>query len=416
MIADITEENESYKTDLAEVKAKTVVHQSELTLLRKRKEKEGTINKVKNLEVKNAKLKSSKINLKQQISILEASLESKEDELIVFARKDKASKKSIAHLQKDLLAASNDLKVVREQRDKLKIKLGEDEDDVENATENPAEESEAKSTKSESEDEEGTDDTKKTDVEKEDDESAEEKKETLPKLPTKDTATLVPIKGDSSNEDSESTDDEDFTIKKPSKKLPVPFKDGEELDELNEDDSFLNPPTTTMKIGKNLISNYVKKTSRDAAPPRNLRNSNTNNTVTVFNNQITFTAVRGSAKTTHDYDKYGTQACGLHPYCSNKLQGGEDIGLLYIISPVFHPNYEKNAWCCYYHAKASIDGIEVQTQKKALVTSTPKTSKVARTGADLTNAPMKKSTKKSKTQAEGPVTSQPSSENEEDQK
>jgi hypothetical protein len=387
-------------------------------LLRKRKEKEGTINKVKNLEVKNAKLKSSKINLKQQISMLEASLESKEDELKVISRKEKAAKKSVTHLQKDLLAASNDLKVVREQRDKLKIKLGEAEDDVENTTENPAEESEAKSTKSESEseDEEGTDDTKKTEVEKEDDESAEEKKETLPKLATKDTATLVPIKGDTSNEDSESTDDEDFTIKKPSKKLPVPFKDGEELEELSEDDSFLNPPTTTMKVGKNLISNYDKKTSRDAAPPRNLRNSNTNNTVTVFNNQITFTAVRGSAKTTHDYDTYGTQACGLHPYCSNKLQGGEDIGLLYIISPLFHPNYEKNAWCCYYHAKASIDGIEVQTQKKALVTSTPKTSKVARTGADLANAPMKKSTKKSKTKAEGPASSPPSSENEEVEK
>ena len=83
-----------------------------------------------------------------------------------------------------------------------------------------------------------------------------------------------------------------------------------------------------MKVGKNLISHYDKRTSRDAAPPRNLRNSKTNNAVTIFNNQITFTAVRGSAITTHDWDTYDTQVCGLHPYCSNKLQGGKDIGLL----------------------------------------------------------------------------------------
>ena len=53
-------------------------------------------------------------------------------------------------------------------------------------------------------------------------------------------------------------------------------------------------------------------------------------------------------------------------------------------------------WCCWYHANASIDGIEVQTQKKALLSSTQKTLKSAQTGADLTNAPMKKSTKKTK--------------------
>ena len=176
-------------------------------------------------------------------------------------------------------------------------------------------------------------------------------------------------------------------------KLPMPFKDDEDLDALDDDDSFLNPPTISKKIGKNIIENFEKRRSRNAAPPHRLLRNTSNNTATVFNNQITFLAVRGTARATHDWDKYGTKPCGLHPYCSNVLKGGEDIGLLYIVSPAFHPSYEDNCWCCWYHAEASIDGIEVQTQKKVPVASTPKNVRSARTSSKLTNAPIKKSTK-----------------------
>ena len=108
-------------------------------------------------------------------------------------------------------------------------------------------------------------------------------------------------------------------------------------------------------------------------------------------------AVRDTAKTQHNSEEWGTKPCGLHPYCSNKLSGGEDIGLVYIVSPVFHPKYERTCWCCWHHVEASLAGMEVQTQlkNKGLVTSTPKNSKTKRTG--LSNAPIKKTSKKPRT-------------------
>ena len=110
-------------------------------------------------------------------------------------------------------------------------------------------------------------------------------------------------------------------------------------------------------------------------------------------------AVRETAKTQHDAVEWGSKPCGLHPYCSTKLFGGEDIGLIYIVSPVFHPSYERTCWGCWHHAEASLAGMEVQTQlkNKSAVTSTPKNSRTKRSGPGLTNAPVKKSTKKSRT-------------------
>ena len=68
--------------------------------------------------------------------------------------------------------------------------------------------------------------------------------------------------------------------------------------------------------------------------------------------------------------------------------------------PDFHPSYERNCWCCWYHCEASLKGIEVQTQKKALVSSTPRTTRTEKQGKDLTSAPVKKTSKKPKNKAD----------------
>ena len=114
---------------------------------------------------------------------------------------------------------------------------------------------------------------------------------------------------------SSSEEEEEFVIKKPvdKKELPAPFED-ENLEDLAEDDSFLNPPTSTRVVGKNIIKNYEKRGNRDDAPPtRLLRYANTSHTATTYNHKIAFTAIRGTAKSNHKFEKYGTRACGLHP-------------------------------------------------------------------------------------------------------
>ena len=105
-------------------------------------------------------------------------------------------------------------------------------------------------------------------------------------------------------------------------------------------------------------------------------------------------------RTPHNFDEYGTKVCGLHPYCSNKWSGGEDIGLAFVVSPDFHPSFEDNCWVCWEHVAASLAGMEVQTQEKVPISSTPKNSRTRRAGTKLTNAPMKKSSKKPKLEEE----------------
>ena len=197
------------------------------------------------------------------------------------------------------------------------------------------------------------------------------------------------------------SDDDDFIIRKPAKKSVSTSQEGEEcLGNLADDDSFFNPPSSSKKVGRNIVKNFEKRSGRHAAPPtRPLRNnSSNNNTVTVLNDSISFLAVRETAKSQHNGGDFGTVPCGLHPYCNAKLYGGEDIGLVYVVSPVFHPSYEKTAWCCWHHAEASLGGMEVQTQSKnrGPVSSTPKNARTKKTGPELTNAPMKKSSKKLK--------------------
>ena len=110
---------------------------------------------------------------------------------------------------------------------------------------------------------------------------------------------------------------------------------------------------------------------------------------TSLNNRISFVAVGETAKCKHDNIQFGDKPCALYPVCSNVFRGGEDLGLVKILSPEFLANVkeEDSSWACWYHCQASLDGIEVQTQAKHDVKVTPKLPKTKKA---TTDAPVKK--------------------------
>ena len=93
-----------------------------------------------------------------------------------------------------------------------------------------------------------------------------------------------------------------------------------------------------------------------------------------LNTQISFFAIGETAKTNHDDKLFGIKPCGLYPSCSNILRGGEDIGLVKVISPDHHVNVGQQAWACWYH----------------VVKDTPKYQKTAQKTPEVIWAPVKK--------------------------
>ena len=375
------------------------------------------------MEIKNTKLSDSKEKLMYQLNSLndtnvdlEAELLKKDEEILILKKKEKVSRKSISHLQKDLLAATSNLKTVRGDLSKSKAELSifKEESAVEAVTENIDAEIDVEG-KSKDIEERMDDESDEEETSHDSDDTADETKDSTlnqsvppssAESSTESSANITgvkPLKKTSEIYNEESDDDTSFILKKPAEKAPAkPDEEEDNFTDLPADDSFLHPPTSSFKLGKNLVKNYAKRSVRDAAPPpRPLRsNCSNNNTVTVFNQRISFQAVRNSAKAPHDAKEYGSKACGLHPYCSNKWSGGEDIGLVYVLSPDFHPSYDDTCWVCWGHVEASLSGMEVQTQEKVPVSSTPKNNKPRRTSSKLINAPVKKTSKKTRLEDE----------------
>ena len=186
------------------------------------------------------------------------------------------------------------------------------------------------------------------------------------------------------------------TIKKNKKKVPKNTSDEDLMDEFNiqpldQDDSFMNPPESIKKQGKHNVKNFQKRRPKDFHPDQDEeKNVSKGFSVTSLNNQISFIAIGETAKTQHDEKMYGIKPCGLYPSCSNIFRGGEDIGLVKIISPDHHVNHGKQAWACWYHCDASCKGLEIQIQEKVEVKETPKNQKTAKKTSELTGAPVKK--------------------------
>jgi len=53
--------------------------------------------------------------------------------------------------------------------------------------------------------------------------------------------------------------------------------------------------------------------------------------------------------------------------CKQKWHKGEEIGLVFIISPEFHVSCNDNAWVGWSDTKASMNGIESQISEKVPV-------------------------------------------------
>ena len=94
--------------------------------------------------------------------------------------------------------------------------------------------------------------------------------------------------------------------------------------------------------------------------------------MTCLNEQISFIAVNAKSVAKHDGATYGIKPCRLFPYCSEMFKGGEDIALVYVVSPVGHQYYEQECWVCEMHARASMNREEVQIIQKNIATDTPK--------------------------------------------
>jgi hypothetical protein len=108
-------------------------------------------------------------------------------------------------------------------------------------------------------------------------------------------------------------------------------------------------------------------------------------TGTSLNRKISFISLGEAARSKHDVASHGIRPCGLHPVCGNMFRGGEDIALVFVVSPTptFHKNFEKETWVCFYHADASIEGLEVQTQQKFKATDTKSATQDAPTKSNV---------------------------------
>ena len=93
---------------------------------------------------------------------LKAELLKKDEEILILKKKDKVARKSISHLQKDLLAATKNLKTVRGDlgKSKAELRIFKEESAVETVTGNKAawidEEDKSKGTEEVKDDEEET--------------------------------------------------------------------------------------------------------------------------------------------------------------------------------------------------------------------------------------------------------------------
>ena len=130
-------------------------------------------------------------------------------------------------------------------------------------------------------------------------------------------------------------------------------------------------PSSSQVKGKNIIINYENKSSNVTPPARAMRYSNRHFVVTCLNESVSFIAVNGKSFAKHDRARFGVIPCRLYPHCNEVLKGGEDIGLVYVVSPTEHEYYEKECWVCGDHAQASIDGNEVQMNVRKDTTETP---------------------------------------------
>ena len=127
-------------------------------------------------------------------------------------------------------------------------------------------------------------------------------------------------------------------------------------------------PDDTFEVGRTAVSNYFnsKETIIDYSKiPDDIfeEGSRFRATPTSLNNKIVFIACNNNMAE-HKPDKEGRKKfCELAPVCHIAWSKGDQITKVLIIDSDNHPRTSQAVWGCRHHAKASIDGVVLQTQR-----------------------------------------------------
>ena len=143
-------------------------------------------------------------------------------------------------------------------------------------------------------------------------------------------------------------------------------KDDLNMDSCNSDESFTHPPDSVFVHGNSEVRNFHLRRNSFIIPM--IPKDSTDGTViTSLNNSICFAAIGPKARTKHN-EKFGKKPCSLYPYCDSIFKGGEEIGKIKIFEPKTHPSFGVESWACWHHAKANLEGVQAQNQRKMIRT------------------------------------------------
>ena len=378
---DVIEKDKDIKAKKKEITALKI----DIGTLKKKKEKEGTLKINENLVKKNEKLKNDISSLKAA-AYSEPKKKVKEES----SNADEGTQKLIEERDLEIKALKKDLARVRNDRDDRRKEVKEKEVIHKAAITNLEDEiskleDKFHSLKLEPKEHTKSVKTSSDDVDSNDDSKVEDNKPAAETDDSDKSEVFTKSKKRKINNKSSSINKKQKNYS--SNTLP---SDGGDFN----DDSFNNIlPVSDNLIGRNTVKNFEDKKNHIKKPIEAVNESNKDFSVTTLNKRISFFAVGRKARQNHDVSRFGVKPCGLQPFCSNILRGGEEIGLAYICAPTsnYHKYFERNTWVCWYHCQASIDGHHVQTQcvNKEAVTPNDKKTKEPEQAAP-TKAPLTK--------------------------
>ena len=384
--------------ELADKRKEIQSQQVLINTLKNKKEKQGTLDINQGLIKKNAALKEDKKKLLEDIK----TIKTKAKEMNTAASKDTAGTKALEEKKEKYRQERNkaleDLAKSNKDNDRLRDERKKAQDDFTNLKVEHAEHVERLNDVNQKEAKDGLRKTIANLEERLNILTLEDAKESTQQALSPEDAPKSPSAATSADDstDNESKDDKDDKVaaspelrpmdnltddeaaappkerrqdvkKRGSRRKLLPSQEEDQDNSASKalaaDDSFDTIPTSTRRRGKKNVTNSTLTKPKSSQPSsKALRYSNRNYAVTILNEQVSFIVVAEKYRSKHDVVKYGIRPCGLYPTCSNLFRGGEDIAKVIVISPDHHKSYEEETWACFYHAEASIQGQEVQTQ------------------------------------------------------
>ena len=111
-----------------------------------------------------------------------------------------------------------------------------------------------------------------------------------------------------------------------------------QIEALNDDDSFMNPPASVKTVGKFQVKNFSTRTSKDPAPePAELKYANKKPAATCLNNKISFQLLTQAKFAIKDTPK------NIKSKKVSDVQAGPAKKLTQPIKPKFDPEHSPDA-------------------------------------------------------------------------